>query len=394
MYAGTFVDDKNGWFIECFPGRIWHTADGGGYWTKQKDSTAVWAYDIVFLNNQKGFVAGKNIPDYKGFIWKTQNSGNTWEEIAPAPLMLKLFFIDSLVGFAAGDNEILKTINGGTSWHKTSIDSGVFFTIWNIYFPDKRHGWAVGSNGIVIDIGIILNTVDGGETWQVNLEEATATGLGLSFTDSLHGVVVGANPPFFSGTIMRTENGGKDWDAQYLPCSWLKDVVFTNDTTGWAVGEYGFIWKTMDRGKNWIKIESGTTNDLNRIVFIDNGKTGFIFGNKNTLLRYDASQDRVEDKAISISPEKIELYQNYPNPFNGETNITYRMMSSASIVLKVFDVNGKEVVTLVEGFQSSGFHNVKWNGKDKTGKEVGSGIYLSSFKSGVFNRTVKICLNR
>jgi photosystem II stability/assembly factor-like uncharacterized protein len=390
MYAGTFIDDKNGWYIECFPGRIWHTADGGKYWNKQKDSTAVWAYDMAFLNVRKGFVVGRIIPDYQHFIWKTENGGATWLENTSIFTTYKLFFIDSLIGYAASDNQIYKTIDGGTAWHKTSIDSGISFSILNIHFPDKRHGWAVGGNNMATETGIILNTLDGGETWQINVEEAADLGFGVFFTDSLHGVVVG------HGAMMRTENGGQTWEYKYGQCSQLNDVIFTDDTTGWAIANYGFICKTRDRGKNWNQIESGTTNDLNRIVFVENGMTGFIFGDKNTLLRYDALQNEVDDKAISLSPKKIELYQNYPNPFNGETNIVYNLMSGSMVLVKILDLAGRHVVTLVDGFQSSGRHILKWSGRDKENKPVSCGIYLLHLNSSVGDeeKTIKLLMTK
>jgi photosystem II stability/assembly factor-like uncharacterized protein len=64
MYRGTLLDRDKGWFIECFPGRIWHTTNGGKHWIKQKDSSDVWANDIVFINGRKGFVPGRRIRDY------------------------------------------------------------------------------------------------------------------------------------------------------------------------------------------------------------------------------------------------------------------------------------------------------------------------------------------
>jgi photosystem II stability/assembly factor-like uncharacterized protein len=394
MSIGMFVDENNGWFVESFPGRIWHTTDGGRNWVKRKDSTDVWANDIIFINNLKGFVTGKRILDYKSFIWKTTNGGNTWEEIVPTPFISKIFFIDSSIGFAIGSSEILKTTDGGETWHKSSIEPGASFGAWDIFFPDPLHGWSVGMSNKITDTGIILKTSDGGETWNVNVPEASATGKGVFFTDSLHGVVVGSNPPFFEGVVMRTEDGGENWELKYLPCSWLNDVVFTDDSTGWAVGDYGFIWRTIDRGKTWNRIESGTTNDLNRIVFVENGKVGFVFGDKNTLLRYDATPDNVEEKKRDGFPMNFKLYPNYPNPFNGETKIEYELSEDGMVSVKILDLTGKEVVMLFKGHQQLGRHQMLWDGKDKQKKQVSSGMYLCYLQVGHFSQRCKLCVIR
>ena len=82
MSLGTFVDEKNGWFVEQFPGRIFHTTDGGENWHQQKDSSDVWCYDIVCTDTLYGCIVGEKILDRTHFLWQTKNGGDSWKEVS------------------------------------------------------------------------------------------------------------------------------------------------------------------------------------------------------------------------------------------------------------------------------------------------------------------------
>jgi hypothetical protein len=76
------------------------------------------------------------------------------------------------------------------------------------------------------------------------------------------------------------------------------------------------------------------------------------------------------------SPAEFLLKQNYPNPFNPETTIEYELTVSSNVQLTIYSSDGKEIHTLVDNIQSPGNHKIKWDGKDNSGKEVSSGIYI------------------
>lgn len=71
------------------------------------------------------------------------------------------------------------------------------------------------------------------------------------------------------------------------------------------------------------------------------------------------------------APEKFELYQNYPNPFNPSTVISYQLPSVSTVSVKIYDVVGREVVTLADGIQEAGYHKIEWNACS-----VASGMYI------------------
>ena len=75
-------------------------------------------------------------------------------------------------------------------------------------------------------------------------------------------------------------------------------------------------------------------------------------------------------------PESYALNQNYPNPFNPKTTIKYELPNSGDISLKIYNVTGQLVKTLVDNHKEAGYHTIEWNGDDENGRSVASGIYI------------------
>ncbi|MEJ2535783.1 MAG: T9SS type A sorting domain-containing protein [Calditrichia bacterium] len=100
----------------------------------------------------------------------------------------------------------------------------------------------------------------------------------------------------------------------------------------------------------------------------------------------------VNIKPPSDVPKTFYLAQNYPNPFNLETVIKYSLPIQSKVTLKIYNVLGEEVRTLVDEVQTLGLRTINWNGQDNHGKPVSSGIYLYRIKAGVFTATKKMVL--
>ena len=95
--------------------------------------------------------------------------------------------------------------------------------------------------------------------------------------------------------------------------------------------------------------------------------------------------------------EKFELYQNFPNPFNPETFISFVVPNDNSgerITLKIFDVLGREVITLVDRILTAGRYQVQWNAQNALGEDSTSGIYFYTLQTGNNIQTRKMILMR
>lgn len=77
-----------------------------------------------------------------------------------------------------------------------------------------------------------------------------------------------------------------------------------------------------------------------------------------------------------IMPLDFELAQNYPNPFNSATTIRYALHEASHVTLKIYNMRGEAIVTLVESDETAGWKSVEWNGRDRMGSAVSSGVYI------------------
>ena len=86
-------------------------------------------------------------------------------------------------------------------------------------------------------------------------------------------------------------------------------------------------------------------------------------------------------------PSIMSLSQNYPNPFNASTTISYTLDTGSQVTVDVFDLLGKKVVTLFDGYQSAGQHSIVWNAGN-----VASGTFFYKVQAGEYSETRKMSL--
>ena len=173
-----------------------------------------------------------------------------------------LYFIDRDRGWAAAGasvagfpGELWYTSDGGDTW--TIQKSGVSH-LNEVQFLTKDYGWAVGGGPFAGNT--ILHTTDSGQTW-TSQDNPGCKINAVSFADIRPGGVVGGGAGS-NGCILNTTNGGDDWTLQKTISSVpLYDVCFSDSNRGWAAGEYGNIWATIN-GSVWFTQTSGTTQNL------------------------------------------------------------------------------------------------------------------------------------
>ncbi|MCH7761014.1 T9SS type A sorting domain-containing protein, partial [candidate division TA06 bacterium] len=99
------------------------------------------------------------------------------------------------------------------------------------------------------------------------------------------------------------------------------------------------------------------------------------------------------EESLTI-PTRFALHQNHPNPFTSTTSIRYALPKDSKVSLKIYDITGRAVRTLVDGNQKAQYYTIKWDGKDNMGEKVATGIYFTRFIAGNFASTHKTVLLR
>ncbi len=95
---------------------------------------------------------------------------------------------------------------------------------------------------------------------------------------------------------------------------------------------------------------------------------------------------------LFLIPDTYALDQNYPNPFNPETTIQYAVPEPGRVTLRIFNILGQEVATLMDDDLLAGFYTARWNGRDHLGRAVASGVYLYRMQAGDFKQIHKMVL--
>jgi len=110
--------------------------------------------------------------------------------------------------------------------------------------------------------------------------------------------------------------------------------------------------------------------------------------------RYIPKDENPEQIQAKISPTTFALSQNYPNPFNPETKIRFQLPEDVHVTLSIYNMLGQKVCMLVDKQMSTGFHTIKWDGRNNFGTAVASGVYLYAIQAGKYYEKKKMVLMR
>jgi len=105
-----------------------------------------------------------------------------------------------------------------------------------------------------------------------------------------------------------------------------------------------------------------------------------------------AGEDVAQLQSGSVIPQTYGLSQNYPNAFNPETQIAYQLPMGRQVSLKIYNIKGELVRTLVDEYKEAGYHTVRWDGRNNDGNEVASGVYFYRLVTNDFTSTKKMIM--
>lgn len=388
LHSCYFLNSQEGWIcggpVSADTSIILHTNDGGDHWVRQPCSANASLRAIFFLDNKHGWVVGEN-----GNVARTSDGGTTWVPVATGRTedFYSLYFLSDKVGWIGG-RSILFTDDGGKTWQEqigfSSIDQ-----VRALRFITPLIGWAV----IQGSAGALYKTMDGGLSW-FKLNIGTENNLyDIDVVNDQMAWTVGTY-----STILKTSNVVVPVQLMNFTANWIDGRVELNWSTASELNNYGFeIQRQFNSQTNWTKIgfqkAHGTSSEVHHYSFIDQPQIGGKYRYRLKQLDLDGKFSISSSREV-IVPAKFALYQNSPNPFNPETEISYQIPYDQQVTLEIYNMMGQRVVTLIDYHQEGGYHKVIWNGKDDSGRIVGSGIYFYRLKTENFEATRKLVLLR
>lgn len=427
VYSVCFLTEQLGYVGVEGPTGLHKTTDGGATWAALNTGTGVSTsiiYDIDMTESGVGYAAYAS-----GHIAKTTNGGDTWTALPAGwsgAACYDIFIVNPSVIYALGPGgRISKSVDGGATFGQ--LPSLGTTTLYSMHFFSPDTGFVVGSSGK------ILRTTDGGGTFSEITSPVTTTIYVVRFLNRQTGWF-GAS----GGDVYYTLDGGATWTKSRIrigSSQSTRDIQF-KDGILWLVGTDGMIMRgyadplipveltsfTASVNGNDVILKWTTATETNNLRFDveraeGNGgnwrQIGVVEGRGNTvtpqaynfvdaniatgsysyrLKQVDYDGSFTYSKTLNVEaeiPAEFSLGNNYPNPFNPSTVIKYSLpmindqKSPIKVTLKVFDILGREVASLVNGEQEPGSYQVEFNTSGINTPGYGSGVYYYQLRAEV-----------
>lgn len=346
LYGIDFLDSLMG-IIVGQSGIVAKTIDGGENWslleTNYNSSIREFCFidaDILIANTDYG-------------IYKSSDGGYNWEQKFNIPTWF-VDFINSDIGFATEFSNLMtgklfKTTNSGESW---TLSKEFDERVTEIQFLNENTGYVLGMFSV-------YKTLDGGSTWVKKGIGTNSLMYSFYFTDQSTGFAIGE-----ASCVYKTVDSGDTWSVYNLPGSLKMSIRFINDSTGIIVAHDGTIFKTDDAGNHWFQQESTTSNFLTSVVLLENG-LAYAVGSSSTILRTE-NYGGEGTIIVSINEPQNSIYNNYellayPNPTLSSITIEYKLTEFSLVEIVFTDVTGFEIQYLSKDSKNAGIHNAEVN---------------------------------
>ncbi len=349
-------------------------------WTQIASSTtlggSVSSIGISWTNTNKIYVGTSN-----GRILSTTNNGTNWTTTTGYPYVSD-FAVDpsnddicyaTFTGSTA-TTHVYKTTNGGVSW--SSITSNLPNIPCNtiVVVPQTPRWLFVGT-----DLGVYYSTNDGGSWASYNSGLPTVTIYDLKYKDGPHLLMAATHG---RGCFMNDLNSVLPIQLASFTARVLRGVEVQLDwRTVTEVNNYGFEIErsqndSLERGWNRIGFVegAGSSNSPREYLFKDNNVRGGAYSYRLKQIDRDGTIEYSDLVKVEIAVLRtLTLSQNYPDPFNPTTTIEFTVPEDGVVSLKVYEVLGREVATLVNGELKAGvLHQATFDGTN-----LPSGVYFS-----------------
>lgn len=326
---------------------------------------------IDILNNEIYIISS-----YNAQVLKSINEGNNWLNITGN---LTNFFMAQVFK----DNFVFVNDYGLNHFYYSS-NNGI---IWEMVYPNsitnKIQKMLRINNNLFISVynasygGGVFQSTDNGFSWISKMN-------GLPIDDADYYIAKRDSTLFcseFWSGIYKSTNYGYNW-TKISNITGVRDFFSFNNKL--------FIINTLqsyissDNGANWINIKANLSSVWNQNIVAKDDYIFVLKDNGDIWRRTISGISCIEEKQTSL---KYSLSQNYPNPFNPITTLKFDVSKTSFVLLRIFDISGREITTLINEKLNPGTYETQWNAS-----EYSSGVYFYRLETSDFSETKKMIL--
>jgi photosystem II stability/assembly factor-like uncharacterized protein len=302
---------------------VFRFSNNTNYWTRIKKGLKVLDVNTIAIKDSN-LIAGT----FNG-IYLSNNNGETWD------------FKNGLK-----DYTIISLVYNGSNLY-AGTNGGAFLS------KDNGYSWKSLNNGIIVA------SVGDFAFYEQNIFFASGAGIFVS------------------------KNNGENWSQ----ISVMSTNVLCFHGKNLFAGTDDGVFLSTNLGLSWIQVNSGLRPKYIYALIVIDDKIIFAGTDKGIWKRQLDEMIKSGENDTLSSPTNFCLYQNYPNPFNQTTKVNYSIPQSSYVTIKVYDVLGKEVATIVDENKLAGNYSVEFNAI-----KLVSGIYMYRFTAGNYSQTKKFIL--
>ena len=370
-------------FVGGYFHSLYRSTDGGETWVNTAGQIPVdtilslaSAGKYIFAGTNDGVCRSSD----NGDTWERANTGFKWTGGAAN----QFAGVDTVL-YVANSAGVYQSTDFGASWVPKNNGLMTIQTPYGTYTADAL--------GIVsTPVGLFATQDLLGGAYLMRPEDTTWKSIGLKTHWCIASALTALGTTIFAGTsegVFMHDGNDSTWVQRKNGLPDNIEFCFFASTDSLLFIHIGYagggIYVTSDSGKVWTPIGGTVFGGVSVSAMAANKKYLFA-GTQGGVWRIPLADiaTSVNDHRSQL-PAQYALYQNFPNPFNPSTVIRYQMPVNSRATLKVYDVLGREIATLVDGEQSAGTHSVTFNAAG-----ISSGTYFYRFQAGTYSETKKI----
>jgi len=375
-YVSSLVTNASGHVFAVTDSGMFRSTDDGASWTRIRSP---YSYSMAIDSDDRVFAISRD--SNRVFVFRSTDNGDTWNRLGNGWQLGNFIFWGVSNGrvvtsslnqlFVALDYYAYDDCGGASIWHST--DHGL---TWDSLAEWSSQGFsAVGvdrADRIFASVGCawygasshqVFRSEDFGATWSLansGLPESWRMSLAFSSSNDAY---VGTWFDTLS-TIYCSTNNGYTWSVRDTVGGYISAMLFD--------GSDNLFVATYGHGvyRNGIQMNSGLS-DLN-VTSLASSSSGYLYAGTYTGGVFRSVLPTVAVQELSGGqPSSFVLHQNYPNPFNPTTHFGFRIAKFGFVSLKVYDVLGREVATLVNEVKQPGTYTLRWGASG-----MASGVYF------------------